>query len=255
MADTSATKREPLTDPKTGKPLAPKQQPGYYPGFNTMSQQRYWDAETRRVVGDRVNNIKPIRFFSAEQQRTMEALAERIMPQDDRTEDRRIPIVPDIDHRLAVNSMDGYRYDDMPPDQEAYQIALRAFELMAQRLRGCRFDELSTMDQEQLIQSVHDGNPAEAREEWQKMNVERFWAILVGDMCSVYYAHPWAWDEIGFGGPAYPRGYMRLENGEPEPWEVREKAYQWQAPADTISDKEETHTAGHQTTPGQGGTH
>ena len=25
-----------------------------------------------------------------------------------------------------------------------------------------------------------------------------------------FYSHPWAWNEIGFGGPAYPRGYMRL---------------------------------------------
>jgi hypothetical protein len=27
---------------------------------------------------------------------------------------------------------------------------------------------------------------------------------------AAFYAHPWAWNEIGFGGPAYPRGYMRL---------------------------------------------
>jgi hypothetical protein len=27
---------------------------------------------------------------------------------------------------------------------------------------------------------------------------------------SEFYSHPWAWNEIGFGGPAYPRGYMRL---------------------------------------------
>jgi hypothetical protein len=27
---------------------------------------------------------------------------------------------------------------------------------------------------------------------------------------SGFYSHPWAWNEIGFGGPAYPRGYMRL---------------------------------------------
>ncbi len=25
-----------------------------------------------------------------------------------------------------------------------------------------------------------------------------------------FYSHPWAWNEIGFGGPAYPQGYMRL---------------------------------------------
>ncbi len=73
--------------------------------------------------------------------------------------------------------------------------------------------------------------------------------MLVTDVVAVYYAHPWAWDEIGFGGPAYPRGYMRLEEGEPEPWEVEEQRYDWQAPADSISDVEELH-AGRKRTSG-----
>jgi hypothetical protein len=30
---------------------------------------------------------------------------------------------------------------------------------------------------------------------------------------AAFYSHPWAWNEIGFGGPAYPRGYMRLQVG------------------------------------------
>ena len=31
---------------------------------------------------------------------------------------------------------------------------------------------------------------------------------------SCFYSHPWAWNEIGFGGPAYPRGYSRF--GSPQ---------------------------------------
>jgi hypothetical protein len=38
---------------------------------------------------------------------------------------------------------------------------------------------------------------------------------------SAFYSHPWAWNEIGFGGPAYPRGYMRL-GGATGPASVRE---------------------------------
>ena len=47
-----------------------------------------------------------------------------------------------------------------------------------------------------------------------------------------------------------------MENGEPEPWEVREKRYNWAAPADTLSGKEELHGSGkkHQTGT-EGGTH
>jgi hypothetical protein len=30
---------------------------------------------------------------------------------------------------------------------------------------------------------------------------------------SEFYSHPWAFNEIGFRGPAYPRGYMRRNMG------------------------------------------
>ena len=41
--------------------------------------------------------------------------------------------------------------------------------------------------------------------------------------CAAFYSHPWAWNEIGFGGPAYPRGYKNLGLDQREPWEVAER--------------------------------
>ena len=35
-----------------------------YPGFNTLSQQTFWDAATRKVILDRVHKVPPIRFFT-----------------------------------------------------------------------------------------------------------------------------------------------------------------------------------------------
>lgn len=241
----------------TGEPLAPREQPGYYPGFHTLDQQKYWDDTTRRLVLDRVNRLIPIRFFTAAEVATFEAVIDRIIPQEDRIPERRIPILPAIDERLYLNRLEGYRYRDMPPDQEAYRLAARAFEQMAQSLHGKPFHELAVIEQERIIRSVHHGKPSAAQELWSQMNIERFWGLFVSDCCGVYYAHPWAWDEIGFGGPAYPRGYMRLEDGEAEPWEVEEQRYEWDPPADSISGYEEPHGTGaeHQTHHGQGGTH
>lgn len=248
----------PLTDANSGRALPMRDQPGYYPGFSTLKQQKYWDAATRKTVLERVENAdRPLRFFTPAEALTMHAVVDRILPQGDRTPERRIPLLPSIDERLASNRLDGYRYEDMPPDQEAYRIAARAFELMAQRLRGVPFHELGPTDQDLLVRSIHDASPAEAREEWAKMNLDRFWTLLAGDVCAVYYSHPWAWDEVGFGGPAYPRGYMRLEDGEPEPWETREQRYDWNPPADSLSGVEEPHGTGqqHQHAIGEGGTH
>lgn len=263
MADVEKMKgeRKPLTDPATGAALPEREQPGYYPGFSTLSQKRYWDATTRKVVEERVAGRhpgqEPVRFFTSAEAATMLAVVDRILPQEDRTEERRIPILPEIDGRLYENRLDGFRFEDMPPDQDAYRLAAHALEQMAQTLHGRSFHELTITEQERILRSVHDAKPLAAVELWKQMNIERFWTMLVSDVVAVYYAHPWAWDEIGFGGPAYPRGYMRLEEGEPEPWEVREQRYEWAAPEDSITDIEEPHGTGHehQTHPGQGGTH
>ena len=246
-----------LREPETGRILPPRDQPGYYPGFSTLAQRNYWDAATREVVLHRVSGTLPIRFFTAEEAQTMHAVVSRILPQEDRIPARRIDILGVIDDRLYQNRIEGYRYIDMPPDQEAYRIAIRAFEKMAQELYQQPFHELPVIEQERLIRSVHHAKPMGAEHEWSKLNIERFWGLLVSDCCGAYYAHPWAWDEIGFGGPAYPRGYMRLEDGEAEPWEVEECRYEWEAPPDTLSDVEEPHGTGseNQTHHGMGGTH
>jgi hypothetical protein len=245
----------PLTDPTSGQPLAQKETPGYYPGYHVLDQQKFWDAATRKLILDRMDDHTPIRFFTPAEATTMEAVVNRILPQDDRPEATRVGILAGIDKRLHLNHSEGYRYEDMPSDQEAYRIAARAFEAMSQQLHNQPFAELGTTQQEKILQSVHDNEPLAAQEIWPSLNLKRFWTMLVSDCCAVYYAHPNAWDEIGFGGPAYPRGYMRLEDGEAESWEVDEQRYEWLAPKNTLSDLEQKLDEQESSHHGQAGTH
>lgn len=245
-------------DTTTEQPLTPRAQPGYYPGFQTLSQKAFWDEATRKVVLARVEQVPPLRFFTPEEAQLMQAVCNRLIPQDDRDEAHKIPIVNYIDNRLYHRRIDGYRYEDMPPDHEAHRLGLQAIEQIARHLYHKLFTELNQHEQDSVLQTLHDVNPPAAHEIWQKMSVQRFWMLLMQDAVDAYYAHPYAWDEIGFGGPAYPRGYMRLEGGKPEPWEVEEQRYEWKAPADALSDtyKSIGGPGGHkQQTPGQEGTH
>jgi hypothetical protein len=244
-------------DLATGKPIGPLAQPGYYPGFSTLDQQKFWDAKTREIILERVNNIPEIRFFEPEEARLLTAICARIIPQDDRDEAHIIPIVPQIDDRLYENSHDGYQYENMPPDREAFQLGIKAIEQMAMYQHGRSFLEIGPLEQDAILRSLHQGEPAAAHEIWAQLPVHRFWTLLLTDCAEAYYSHPFAWDEIGFGGPAYPRAYMRLERGEAEPWEVDEKRYEWAAPANSLSG-EHAPIGGqteHYGSPGQGGTH
>lgn len=234
--DRSSYRERRPSDPNTGEPLEPKAQPGYYPGYSTLSQQAFWDPATREVILRRVQKVPPIRFFSAQEARLLETVCGHILPQDDRDLAHRIPIVPFIDERLYEKRIEGYRYEDMPPDGEAHRLGLEAINQMARELFGCDFLEANWLGQEELLQSIHDAAPKAALNVWKHLPVEHYWALLVQDCVAIYYAHPWSWDEIGYGGPAYPRAYMRLERGEPEPWEVEESRYDWAAPASARSD-------------------
>jgi hypothetical protein len=247
-----------LIDPKIGQALPCTEHPGYYPGFSTLAQQSFWDEATRRKVLDRVHKVPPIRYFTPDEVRFMEAIADHVIPQDDRHPSRRIPVVPPIDKRLYLGLIPGYRFVKMPPDGEAYRMGFQAIEQIAEKSYARSFLDLSWGEQDELLKSIHDAKPKEgAADIWQKMPVHRYWALVVQDCVEAYYAHPWAWDEIGFGGPAYPRGYMRLDHGDPEPWEVKEQRYEWEAPSDCVSDPKTPDVAAHKDHPaaGQGGTH
>ena len=54
-----------------------------------------------------------------------------------------------------------------------------------------------------LIQAVQDLGSGD----WHGLPASRVWSLWTRYACTAFYAHPWAWNEIGFPGPAYPRGY------------------------------------------------
>jgi hypothetical protein len=242
-------------DPKTMEPLPPKAQPGYYPGFSTLSQSPFWDASTRKVVEDRVAEPPPRKFFTEDAWQFWTVVFDHLVPQTDRTLERRIPLIPMLDERLAENRTVGYRYADMPQDRVVYEIGIEAIDQEAEHRFGGSFRLLSYLHQDEVLKAIEQGQPKAAKDIWKKMSVKRFWQMIMTDAIEAYYAHPWAWDEIGFGGPAYPRAYTRLERGEPEPWEVEESRYAWLAPAMTVSDAVDTTGDDDQAHHGSGGTH
>ncbi len=242
-------------NPDTMEALPPTSQPGYYPGFSTLSQSPFWDDATRNVVDKRVKQPPPRKFFSEDAWSFWTAVFEHLVPQYDRTSDRKIPLIPMLDERLAANRTVGYRYEDMPKDRVVYEIGIEAIDGEAEQRYGGKFLLLPYRQQDEVLKAIAQGKTQAAPHIWKEMSVRRFWQMIMTDAIDAYYAHPWAWDEIGFGGPAYPRAYTRLERGEPEPWEVEEKRYEWLPPTMTVSGEIDTTEDEDQAHHGSGGTH
>ena len=196
--------------------------PNRYPQADSLAQRGHWDEATRKVVLDRVHNVPAFSFFDEHERDLLQALCDRVIPQDHRPSDRRVPIAPWIDQRCAHRVVDGFRYDDMPPQEVAWRRGLAGIDEAAHRMFGHSFTELNHSLQDQVLQRVRRGDPP--GDSWKGMPVHRFWVgMALRQIAGAYYAHPYAWDEIGFPGPAYPRGYFALNHGAREPWEAKEK--------------------------------
>jgi hypothetical protein len=194
-----------------------------YPNYNVLDKwsSHDWDDQTREVVRKRLEEIPPIQFFTHEEARTLMAVAERIIPQPDRSEAEKIPIVPWIDEKLYEDKRDGYRYEDMPPQRKAWRMGLEGIEESARILfDGKEFIDLNALSQDVVLTHVERGDPPGAT--WKLLPAARFFRdVLCSTIVKIYYAHPLAWNEIGYNGPSSPRGHVRKWEGGVDPWEAQ----------------------------------
>ncbi len=184
--DTALLPRNPITE----EALPPRKQPGYYPGFSTMSQSPFWEETTREVVSQRVQQPPKRTFFTEEAWTFWSAVFAHLIPQADRTADRQVPLVPMLDERLAKNKTVGYRYEDMPHDRVVYAIGIEAIDKEAEHRYGGTFLLLPQLQQDIVLQALAKGKPEAAPEIWAKMSVTRFWQMIMTDAIDAYYAHP-----------------------------------------------------------------
>ena len=186
---------------------------GRFPGYDVLGQASHWDSITREVVERRLEKPPAPRFFSREEEATCRALLDLLLAQ---WSEPKVPVFEMVDSRLVENRTDGYRYEDMPPDGEAWKASLAALEKLARGRKQSVFHALSREEQVDLLESVRTGDRL------GELSAKRTWSLWLRYACSAFYAHPWAWNEIGFGGPAYPRGYKNVGLGARESWMVRE---------------------------------
>jgi Gluconate 2-dehydrogenase subunit 3 len=202
---------EPYDLPRQRRGITP-QMHGRYPDYNVVEQAPHWDEQTRSVVLARLEPPQ-YRYFEPDERPTLEAFCDTVTAQDS---EPRIPLLRFVDQTLYEGKLPGFRYADMPEDGEVWHRLRRGLDDEARALGAESFAELSPERREDVVGRLADGQLHGGV--WDSMPVKRAWSVTTAAVLTAYYAHPWAWNEIGFGGPAYPRGYMRLGIDQPEPW-------------------------------------
>lgn len=196
-----------------------------YPEYDVLEKFHTpsWNAQTREVVSRRLHEVPGRRFFDELQWKTLQAVADRVIPQPERSDP--VPIVPWIDARLSKGRGDGTRYASLPPQAECWRRGTDAIEVEAQQRYSRSFHVLDPVEQDLLLRALDDEETESP--DWHGLPSRSFFRhVLLRAVVEVYYAHPAAWSEIGFGGPASPRGYVRLAANRRDPWEGDEATSQ-----------------------------
>jgi hypothetical protein len=164
-----------------------------FPGLDVLDQVRHWDPVTADAVLARIAPPVAVKFFTESEESCARALLNLLTGQDGQDSEVAVPVLEMVDARLAAGETDGWRYADMPEDA-------------------------AQTDQVKVIQAVQDLGSAD----WHRLPAGHVWSLWTRYACTAFYAHPFAWAEIGFPGPAYPRGYKNIGVGKLEPFEVRD---------------------------------
>ena len=211
---------QPFRTPRQRRGHSPQMR-GRYPDFDVLAPEvvRTWDEATRAVVLARLERPAGFRFFRPEEVPTARALCDLVMAQDG---EPRVPVLELLDRKYAEGRLDGYQYADMPDDREAWHLLLEGLDHAAGRYSRDRFSELEPEAQVAICRDFQAG--ALQGGPWKRLNVGRAWSLALRGIVSEFYSHPWAWNEIGYGGPAYPRGFMRMGDlSTEEPFETPER--------------------------------
>ena len=195
--------------------------PDRYPGYDVLRKRDTpsWNDKTREVIDARLALPDEPRFFTWTEWAMVRAACDRIVPQPDARPP--VPTAALLDAKLHGNDTEGYRNVRLPPLREAWRRGLQALEAEAQAAHQAGFAALTLRQQDALLRQMQQGDLSGAA--WGEMPPAMFFSErFAHDIVEVYFSHPTAWSEMGWGGPASPRGYVRMGFNRRDAWEPAE---------------------------------
>ena len=162
----------------------------------------------------RLDEVPSLRFFTAEEALTLGIFCDLVLAQD---REPKIPVLNFVDAKLFDGQLDGFRFAGMPDDRETWRRVAMGLDTAVRQHGAVDFVSASEEVRGRVVTAFAEGSLH--GQVWDELPPALAWKVVTRAILSAFYSHPWAWNEIGFGGPAYPRGYARMGVGQREHWE------------------------------------
>jgi hypothetical protein len=190
----------------------------HYPDYDVLREREHWDEHTRSLVLSRLVRERAYAFFGLEEAECVRAVCARLVD-DDRADIIQF-VIGHLDETLHKRIGEGQRKPGTPPQAELVREGLKRLNTTSLDRKLKPFYALPPEEQEQLIRTVSESR-AEPAHVWEWFPQKEWFDKMLKLTLEAYYSHPTVWSEIGYGGPAYPRGYVRVRPGQLDPWEAK----------------------------------
>jgi len=189
-----------------------------YPSFNVLDEKDAWDDHTQQIVTSRIDAIVAFQFLNEQEAELLGSVCSLLV--DDTSEDALAFVVSHIDRTLFSSPGEGQRKVGVPAAPELIRQGLSALDQSSQQKYSASFAKLNVDGQKQLIQDI-SGGQAQPAEVWKGIPQKDLFNKLMQFTVESYCSYPRVWSDIGYAGPAYPRGYVRTQLGQLDPWEAK----------------------------------
>ncbi|MGD8192638.1 gluconate 2-dehydrogenase subunit 3 family protein [Brevibacillus ginsengisoli] len=177
-----------------------------YPGYDVWEEHQEWDEHTRSIVMKRKTPQVIYQYLNSEEAMTLQAAIYLLV--DDQRLEVTTYVLQHLDESLASEIGESQRKQDVLVQKALFRDGLGRMELLSHQAYGTNFVTLKWDQQTEVLRATEQEYP-------------EFFKKLLKKVVEAYYSHPIVWSDIGYGGPAYPRGYVRVEKGLVDPWEAK----------------------------------
>jgi hypothetical protein len=190
-----------------------KKYDSHYGNFDVMNEKEEWDPHTREIVEKRTSaNLG----FEGDDSKLLYDVCSILL------DESRPPVLQFIVYhfhtKFAAEIGEAQRKKGVQKEALLIQTGLQDLQTFSLQHFNKTFSLLEESEKKDIIKKIADGTlPPDVGKNLSKDFFKKFLSLSV----EAFYSHPDVWSEIGYAGPAYPRGYVRTELGLTDPWEAK----------------------------------
>jgi hypothetical protein len=188
----------------------------HYPSYDVLTEKENWDTVTQQIIFERTNPNRQT-YFANEDKELLIAMLPILFPSH--LGEVSLDVVTLFENRCANGKVIGYPKGSKYKKSQIIHLGLKNIRKQVYSQYETIFTKLPEELQHKFVEDMQKN--IGYLNIWQDVNPQLFFKTLLKELISIVYSDPSIWSDIGYGGPAYPRGYYAFGPEQFDSWEAK----------------------------------